>query len=325
MKLPRRKFLHLAATAAALPAVSRFARAQAYPTRPVRLIVGFAAGGNADTTARVMGQWLSERLGQPFVVENRTGAATNIAAEAVVRSPPDGYTLLFVTSANAINTTLYEKLNFNFMRDIAPVAATTRSPLVLEVHSAFSPNTLTAFISYAKANPGKISLASFGTATVSHLAGELFKTMAGINLLHVPYRGSAPMLSDLLGGQVQASFDSLATSIEFIKLGKLRPLAITSTTRSDKLPEVPALHEFLPGFEASAWGGVGAPKNTPADIIGKLNREINAALADLQIKSRIEDLGSSVAPASPAEFGKFIADETEKWAKVIKSAGIKAE
>jgi tripartite-type tricarboxylate transporter receptor subunit TctC len=325
MKLPRRKFLHLAATAAALPAVSRFARAQAYPTRPVRLIVGFAAGGNADTTARVMGQWLSKRLGQPFVVENRTGAATNIAAEAVVRSPPDGYTLLFVTSANAINTTLYEKLNLNFMRDIAPVAATTRSPLVLEVHPAFSPNTLTEFISYAKADPGKISLASFGTATVSHLAGELFKAMAGINLLHVPYRGSAPMLSDLLGGQVQASFDSVATSIEFIKLGKLRPLAITSTTRSDKLPEVPALHEFLPGFEATAWGGVGAPKNTPADIIGKLNREINAALADLQIKSRIEDLGSSVAPASPAEFGKFIADETEKWAKVIKSAGIKAE
>jgi tripartite-type tricarboxylate transporter receptor subunit TctC len=325
MKLPRRKFLHLAATAAALPAVSRFARAQAYPTRPVRLIVGFAAGGNADTTARVMGQWLSERLGQPFVVENRTGAATNIAAEAVVRSPPDGYTLLFVTSANAINTTLYEKLNLNFMRDIAPVAATTRSPLVLEVHPAFSPNTLTEFISYAKADPGKISLASFGTATVSHLAGELFKAMAGINLLHVPYRGSAPMLSDLLGGQVQASFDSVATSIEFIKLGKLRPLAITSTTRSDKLPEVPALHEFLPGFEATAWGGVGAPKNTPADIIGKLNREINAALADLQIKSRIEDLGSSVASASPAEFGKFIADETEKWAKVIKSAGIKAE
>jgi tripartite-type tricarboxylate transporter receptor subunit TctC len=238
----------------------------------VRIIVGFAAGGNADTLARVMGQWLSERLGQPFVVENRTGAATNIAAEAVVRSPPDGYTLLFVTSANAINTTLYEKLNLNFMRDIAPVAATTRSPLVLEVHPAFSPNTLTEFISYAKANPGKISLASFGTATVSHLAGELFKAMAGINLLHVPYRGSAPMLSDLLGGQVQASFDNLAASIEFIKLGKLRPLAITSTTRSDKLPEVPALHEFLPGFEASAWGGAGAPKNTPAEIIGKLNR-----------------------------------------------------
>jgi tripartite-type tricarboxylate transporter receptor subunit TctC len=325
MKLPRRQFLHLAAGAAALSAVSRIARAQAYPSRPVRIIVGFPAGGNADTIARVMGQWLSERLGQPFVVENRTGAATNIAAEAVVRSPPDGYTLLFVTSANAVNTTLYKKLSFNFMRDIAPVAATTRSPLVLEVHPAFSPNTLTEFISYAKANPGKISLASFGTATVSHLAGELFKAMAGINLLHVPYRGSAPMLSDLLGGQVQASFDNLAASLEFIKLGKLRPLAITSITRSDKLPEVPALHELLPGFEASAWGGVGAPKNAPADIIGKLNREINAALADPQIKSRIEDLGSSVAPASPAEFGKFIADETEKWAKVIKSAGIKPE
>jgi tripartite-type tricarboxylate transporter receptor subunit TctC len=325
MKLPRRNFLHLAAGAAALPAVSRVARAQAYPSRPVRIIVGFAAGGNADTIARVMGQWLSERLGQPFVVENRTGAATNIAAEAVVRSPPDGYTLLFVTSANAINATVYKKLNFNFMRDIAPVAATTRSPLVLEVHPAFSPNTLAEFISYAKANPGKISLASFGTATISHLAGELFKAMAGINLLHVPYRGSAPMLSDLLGGQVQATFDNLAASIEFIKLGKLRPLAITSTTRSDKLPAVPALHEFLPGFEASAWGGVGAPKNTPADIIGKLNREINAALGDPQIKSRIEDLGSSMAPASSAEFGKFIADETEKWAKVIQFAGIKPE
>jgi tripartite-type tricarboxylate transporter receptor subunit TctC len=326
MKLPhRRQFLHLAAGAAALPALSRLAWAQAYPTRPVRVIVGFAPGGNADTIARMMGQWLSERLGQPFVVENRTGAATNIAAEAVARSPPDGYTLLFVTSANAVNTALYEKLNFNFMRDIAPVAATTRSPLVLEVHPAFSPNTLTEFIPYAKASPGKISLASFGTATISHVAGELFKAMAGINLLHVPYRGSAPMLSDLLGGQVQASFDNLAGSIEFIKLGKLRPLAVTSTTRSDKLPNVPALHELLPGFEASAWSGVGAPKNTPADIIEKLNREINAALADPQIKSRIEDLGSSVAPGSPGEFGKFIADETEKWAKVIKSAGIKPE
>jgi tripartite-type tricarboxylate transporter receptor subunit TctC len=325
VKLPRRNFLHLAAGAAALPTLSRGAWAQAYPSRPVRIIVGFPAGGNADTIARVMGQWLSERLGQPFVVENRTGAATNIAAEAVVRSPPDGYTLLFVTSSNAVNTTLYKKLSFNFMRDIAPVAATTRSPLVLEVHPAFSPNTLTEFISYAKANPGKISLASFGTATVSHLAGELFKAMAGINLLHVPYRGSAPMLSDLLGGQVQASFDNLAASLEFIKLGKLRPLATTSITRSDKLPGVPALHESFPGFEASAWGGVGAPTNTPADIIGKLNREINAALADPQIKSRIEDLGSSLAPGSPAEFGKFIADETEKWAKVIKAAGIKAE
>ena len=272
-----------------------------------------------------MAQWLSERLGQPFVVENRTGAATNIAAEAVVRSPPDGYTLLFVTSANATNATVYEKLNFNFMRDIAPVAATNRSPLVLEVHPTFPANNLAEFISYAKANPGKVSLASFGTATVSHLAGELFKAMAGINLLHVPYRGTAPMLSDLLGGQVQASFDNLAGSMEFIKLGKLRPLAITSTTRSDKLPEVPALHEFLPGFEASAWGGVGAPKNTPADIIGKLNREINAALGDPQIKSRIEDLGSSVAPASPAEFGKLIAEETERWGKVIRALNIKAE
>jgi tripartite-type tricarboxylate transporter receptor subunit TctC len=325
MKLPRRTFLHLAASAAALPAVPRFAWAQTYPTRPVRIIVGFPAGGAGDTLARLIGQWLQERLGQPFIVENRPGAGGNIATEAVVRAPADGYTLLLVVSANAINAALYDKLNFNFVRDIAPVAGTTRSPLVLEVHPTFPTNTVTEFVSFAKANPGKISLASYGTATVSHLAGELFKAMAGVNMLHVPYRGSAPMLTDLLGGQVPASFDNLAASIEYVKLGKLRALAVTSATRSDKLPDVPALHEFLPGFEASAWGGVGAAKNTPAEIIDRLNKEINAALADPKIKSRIADLGSSVAPGSPADFGKFVAEETEKWAKVILAANIKAE
>jgi tripartite-type tricarboxylate transporter receptor subunit TctC len=326
MKLPhRRQFLHLAAGAAALPAISRIARAQAYPTRPVRIIVGFPAGGPSDTVARLLGQWLSDRLGQPFIVENRPGAASNIAVEAVVRAPADGYTLLQVTSANAVNASLYDKLNFNFIRNIAPVAGTTRSPLVLEVHPTLPVNTVTELISYAKANPGKISLASYGTATISHLAGELFKVTAGVNMLHVPYRGSAPMLSDLLAGQVQASFDNIVGSIQFIKLGKLRPLALTSTTRSDALPDVPSLHEFLPGFEASAWGGVGAPQNTPPEIIEKLNKEINAALADPQIKSRIGNLGSSVAPGSPAEFGKFIADETDRWAKMIKAANIKPE
>jgi tripartite-type tricarboxylate transporter receptor subunit TctC len=325
MKLCRRQFLRLAASAAALPAVPRFAWAQTYPTRPVRIIVGFPAGGAGDTLARLIGQWLQERLGQPFIVENRPGAGGNIATEAVVRAPADGYTLLLVVSANAINAALYDKLNFNFVRDIAPVAGTTRSPLVLEVHPTFPTNTVTEFVSFAKANPGKISLASYGTATVSHLAGELFKAMAGVNMLHVPYRGSAPMLTDLLGGQVPASFDNLAASIEYVKLGKLRALAVTSATRSDKLPDVPALHEFLPGFAASAWGGVGAAKNTPVEIIDRLNKEINAALADPKIKSRIADLGSSVAPGSPADFGKFVAEETEKWAKVIPAANIKAE
>jgi tripartite-type tricarboxylate transporter receptor subunit TctC len=326
MKFCRRQFLHLTAGAAALPAVSRIASAQAYPTRPVRWIVGFPPGGGADATARFLGQWLSERLGQPFVIENRPGASSNLAVEAVLRAPADGYTLLFVTSANAVNTWLYDKQNFDFIRDIITIAGITRSPLVLEVNPSFPVNTATEFIAYAKANPATISLASYGPATTSHLAGELFKMMAGVNMLHVPYRGSAPMVTDLLSGHVQASFDNLASSsFEYIKQGKLRPLAVTSTSRSEKLPDVPALHELLPGFEASAWGGVGVRRGTPDEIVSKLNNEINAALADPKIKARFADLGASVAPGSPADFGKFLVEETEKWGKVIRAANIKPQ
>jgi len=279
MKLCRRQFLHLGAGAAALPAVSRIASAQAYPTRPVRWIVGFPAGGGADAAARFLGQWLSEQLGQPFVIENRPGASSNLAVEAVLRAPADGYTLLFVTSANAVNGSLYDKLNFNFIRDITAVAGTTRSPLVLELNTSFPVSTVTEFIAYAKAKPTTISLASYGATTTSHLAGELFNMLAGVNMLHVPYRGSAPMVTDLLSGHVQASFDNLASSsFEYIKQGKLRPLAVTSTGRSEKLPDVPALHELLPGFEASAWGGVGVRRGTPDEIVSKLNNEINTAL-----------------------------------------------
>ena len=279
MKLCRRQFLHLGAGAAALPAVSRIASAQAYPTRPVRWIVGFPAGGGADAAARFLGQWLSEQLGQPFVIENRPGASSNLAVEAVLRAPADGYTLLFVTSANAVNGSLYDKLNFNFIRDITAVAGTTRSPLVLELNTSFPVSTVTEFIAYAKAKPTTISLASYGATTTSHLAGELFNMLAGVNMLHVPYRGSAPMVTDLLSGHVQASFDNLASSsFEYIKQGKLRPLAVTSTIRSEKLPDVPALHELLPGFEASAWGGVGVRRGTPDEIVSKLNNEINTAL-----------------------------------------------
>jgi tripartite-type tricarboxylate transporter receptor subunit TctC len=325
MKLPRRQFLHLAAGAAALPAVSRFARAQAYPTRPVRIIVGFAAGGPADVVARLIAQWLSERLGQPFVVENRTGAATNIAAEAVVRSPPDGYTLLFVTSANAVNTTLYEKLSFNFSRDIVPVASLIRAPSVLEVNLSVAAKTVPEFIAYAKANPGKLTMASSGIGTASHLFGELFKFMTGVNLVHVPYRGAAPAVTDLLAGQVQVFFDPIPNSIGYIRAGKVRPLAITSATRSEALPDVPTVSEFVPGYEASFWFGVGAPKNTPAEFVEKLNKEINAGLADPKTKARLADLGGTPLVGSPADFGKFIEDETDKWAKVIKSAGIKPD
>jgi tripartite-type tricarboxylate transporter receptor subunit TctC len=325
MKSCRRQFLRLAAGAAALPVVPRIANAQAYPTRPVRWIVGLPAGGAADANARLLGQWLSERLGQPFVIENRPGASSNLAVEAVLRAPADGYTLLFVTSANAVNAWLYEKLNFNFIRDITTVAGIARSPLVLEVNPSFPVNTTTELVAYAKANPATVSLASYGAATVSHLAGELFKMMAGVNMLHVPYRGSAPMITDLLGGQVQASFDNLAGSIEHIKQGKLRPLAVTSTTRSDKLPDVPAIHELFPGFEASAWGGVGVRRGTPDEIVSKLNNEINAALADPKIKARFADLGSSVAPGSAADLEKFLVEETEKWGKVIRAANIKPQ
>jgi tripartite-type tricarboxylate transporter receptor subunit TctC len=325
MKLPRRKFLHLAAGAAALPAVSRVARAQAYPSRPVRIIVGWPAGGTTDIATRLMGQWLSERLGQPFVIENRPGAASNIGTEAVVRAPADGYTLLAVTATNTVNATLYDKLNFSLNRDIATIAGILRSPLVLEVHPAVPVNTVPEFIAYAKANSGKIGMASFGTGTTSHVAGELFKMTAGIHMLHVPYRGSAPMVTDLLGGQVQVAFDNLPASIEHIRAGKLRPLAVTTATRSEALPNIPTMSEFLPGYEASAWIAVGVPSGTPAEIVNKLNKEINAGLADPKIRARIADIGGTVLAGSAAEVGKLIAEETEKWAKVIRAANIKAE
>jgi tripartite-type tricarboxylate transporter receptor subunit TctC len=325
MKLLRRNFLRLAASAAALPAVSRIARAQTYPSRPVRFIVGWPAGGTTDIATRLMGQWLSERLGQPFVIENRPGAASNIGTEAVARAPSDGYTLLAVTATNTVNATLYDKLNFNLNRDIATIAGILRSPLVLEVHPSVPVNTVPEFIAYAKANSGKISMASFGTGTTSHVAGELFKMMAGIHMLHVPYRGSAPMVTDLLGGQVQVAFDNLPASIEHIRAGKLRPLAVTTATRSEALPNVPTISEFLPGYEASTWIAVGVPSGTPAEIVNKLNKEINAGLADPKIRARIADIGGTVLAGSAAEVGKLIAEETEKWAKVIRAANIKAE
>jgi tripartite-type tricarboxylate transporter receptor subunit TctC len=325
MKLPRRQFLHLAAGVATLPAVPRIAKAQAYPTRPVRLIVGFAAGGTTDITARLIGQWLSERLGQQFVIENRTGAATNIATEAVVRAPADGYTLLLVTASNAINATLYDKLGFNFIRDIAPVAGIIRYPLVMQVNPSFPAKTVAEFISHVKSNPGKISYGSGGIGTSIHVASELFKMMAGIDMIHVPYRGGAPAMTDLMAGQVQVVFNPVPESMEFIRAGKLRPLAVTTATRSEVLPDVPTVGDFVPGFEASALQGIGAPKDTPAQIVEKLNKEINAGLADSKLQARFADLGATVFVVSPADFGKFIADETEKWAKVIKFAGAKAE
>jgi len=323
MKLPRRNFLHLAAGAAALPVVSRIARAQTYPTRPVRIIIGFAAGGPADIVARLIAQWLSERLGQPFVIENRPGAGTNIATEAVVNAPADGYTLLLVHAANAINATLYDKLNFNFIRDIVPVASLMRAPTVLEVNPSVPAKTVPEFIAYAKANPGKLIMASGGIGAPSHVFGELFKFMTGVNLVHVPYRGAAPALTDLLAGQVQVYFDPIPNSIGYIRAGKVRPLAITSATRSEALPDVPTVSEFVPGYEATTWYGVGVPRNTPAKIVDKLNKEVNAALDDPKIKARLADLGGTVLPGSPADFGKLIADETEKWGKVIRAANIK--
>jgi tripartite-type tricarboxylate transporter receptor subunit TctC len=325
MKLPRRNFLHLAAGAAALPAVSRLARAQDYPARPVRLIVGFAPGGTTDITARLVGQWLSERLGQQFVIENRTGAATNIATEAVVRAPADGYTLLLVTASNAINATLYDKLSYNFIRDIAPVAGIIRYPLVMQVNPSFPAKTVPEFISYAKSNPGKISYGSGGIGTSIHVASELFKMMAGVDMIHVPYRGGAPAMTDLMAGQVQVVFNPVPESMEFIRAGKLRPLAVTTATRSEVLPDVPTVGDFVPGYEASALQGIAAPKDTPAQIVEKLNKEINVGLADSKLKARFTDLGATVFVVSPADFGKFIADETEKWAKVIKFAGAKAD
>jgi tripartite-type tricarboxylate transporter receptor subunit TctC len=325
MKLPRRSFLHLAAGTAALPAISRIARAQTYPARPVRLVVGFPAGQTADIAARLIGQWLSERLGQPFVIDNRPGASGIVATELVVRSPPDGYTLLYATASNYINATLYEKLNYNFIRDIAPVAGNISSPLVMEVNPTLPVKTVPEFIAYAKANPGKLNMASAGNGNSTHVAGELFKMMTGINLIHVPYRGSAPALTDLLGGQVQVMFDLVASSIAHIKAGELRALAVTTKTRLEVLPDVPTVGEFVPGYEASGVGGVGAPRGTPAEIIDKLNQEINASLADPKVKARLAELGQIVRTGSPADYGKFIVEETEKWAKVVKFAGIKPE
>jgi tripartite-type tricarboxylate transporter receptor subunit TctC len=325
MKLPRRNFLHLAAGAAALPAVSRFAWAQEYPTKPVRIIVGFAPGGGADIAARLIGQWLSERLGQSFVIENRPGAGSNIATEAVVRAPSDGYTLLLVSAPAAINATLYEKLSFNFIRDIAPVASISHVPHVMVVHPSFPAKTVPEFIAYAKANAGKINMASAGNGSTPHVAGELFKMMAGVNLIHVPYRSAGPALTDLLGGQVQVMFDNMASSIEHIRAGKLRPLAVTTTMRSETLPDVPTVSEFVPGYEVSNWFGVGAPKATPAEILDRLNKEINASLADPKLRARLADLGGTPLVGSPADFGKLIAAETEKWAKVIRAANIKPD
>jgi tripartite-type tricarboxylate transporter receptor subunit TctC len=325
MKLPRRNFLHLAAGAAALPAVSCFAWAQAYPSRPVRVVVPFAAGGPGDILARLIGQWLSERFGQPFVIENRPGGGSNIGTEAVVRAPGDGYSLLLASGANAINAALYEKLNFNFIRDIAPVASIIRTPLVMVVNPSVPAKTVPEFIAYAKANPGKINMASGGTGTGTHIAGELFKMMAGVDMVHVPYRGGGPALTDLLGGQMQVYFPTTVASIEYIRAGRLRALAVTTATRSDALPDLPTVSEFVPGYEASFCTGIGAPRNTPAEIIDKLNMEINAGLADPKLKARLTDLGGTVLALSPAEFGKLIADETDKWAKVVKFAGIKAE
>jgi len=325
MKLPRRQFLHLALGAAALPTLSRVARAQAYPSRPVHLIVPFAAGGGTDITARLMGQWLSERLGQQFVIDNRPGGGTNIGTEAVVRAPADGYTLLLCGTPSAINATLYDKLNFNFIRDIAPVAGISRDPYVMVVNPSVPAESVPEFLAYAKANPGKLNMGSAGTGAGSHVAGALFKMMAGVDMVHVPYRGAGPALTDLIAGQVQVYFGTTVASIEYIRAGRLRALAVTTATRSDALPDVPTVGEFVPGYEASVWYGIGAPKNTPAEIVDKLNKEINAGLADPNIKARLADLGGTVLAGSPADFGRLVAEETEKWGKVIKFAGIKAD
>jgi tripartite-type tricarboxylate transporter receptor subunit TctC len=323
--MKRRQFLQLAAGAAALPAVSRLAWAQTYPARPVRIIVGFAAGGATDIVARIMGQWLSERLGQQFVVENRTGAGTNIATEAVVNAAPDGHTLLMVSPTNAVNASLYDKLSYNFIRDIAPVAGVTRVANVMVVNPSFPAKTVPEFIAYAKANPGRINMASGGTGSSNQMSGELFKMLAGVNLVHVPYRGAGPALPDLISGQVQVMFVAITSSIEYIKAGRLRALGVTTTRRSEALPDVPAIADFVPGYEDSNWWGFGAPKATPAAIVDTLNQETNAALADPRIKARLAELGGAVLGGSPADFGTLIAAETEKWAKVIKFAGIKPD
>jgi tripartite-type tricarboxylate transporter receptor subunit TctC len=325
MKLSRRRFLQLAAGAASLSALSRPAWAQTYPSRPVRWIVPWPPGGPADVSARLIGQWLSDRLGQPFIIENRPGAGGSIGTELVVRAPPDGYTLVLAGSFNAINATLYDKLNFNFIRDIAPVAGIMRNPLVMEVNPSVPAKTVPEFIAYAKSNPGKINMASGGNGSPQHLAGELFKTMTGVPMIHVPYRGSAPLLTDLLGGQVQVTFDPMLSSIEHIRTGKLRALAVTTTARSEALPDIPTVGEFVPGYESSGWTGAGVPKNTPPEIVEKLNKEIIAALFDSTVRTRLADLGGIPMAMSPADFGKLIAEETERWAKVIRAGNIKAK
>jgi len=325
MKLVRRQFLHLAAGAAALSSLPRISRAQTYPSRPVRIVVGFPPGGVTDLYARLIGQWLSERFGQPFVIENRPGAANNIATEAVVRAPADGHTLLMLNPTNAINATLYERLNYNFIRDIAPVASLARSPFVMEVNPSVPAKSVPEVIAYGKVNPGKLNMGSAGVGSPLHVAGELFKMTAGINMIHVPYRGSGPMLTDLLGGQVQLAFDPISSSIEYIRAGKLRALAVTAAARADVLPDIPTVGEFIPGYEAIDWSGVGVPRSTPDAIIAKLNAEINAALVNPKVMTRLTDLGSTPTLLSPADFGNFIAEETEKWGKVVKFAGIKAE
>jgi tripartite-type tricarboxylate transporter receptor subunit TctC len=322
MNLPRRRFLHLAAGAVALPAASRLGWAQAYPSRPVRIIVGFPPGG--DMVPRLMGQWLSERLGQPFVIENRPGAGSNIATETVVNAPPDGYTLLLISPAQAVNATLYEKLNYNFIRDIAPVASFSRETNVMVVNTSVPTKTVSEFIAYAKSRPGQINMASAGNGTSVHVVGELFKMMTGVSMVHVPYRGAALAIPDLLSGQVQVMFATMPSSIAYIRSGTLRALAVTSATRSAALPDIPPVGDFVPGYEASSVYGFGAPRNMPAEIVDKLNREINTGLADPKIKARLADLGGTPFPGSPADFGKLMAEETEKWAKVVKFAGIKA-
>jgi tripartite-type tricarboxylate transporter receptor subunit TctC len=325
MILPRRRFLQLAAGAAMLPGLPNIARAQAYPTRPVRLVVGFPAGGVGDVLARLMGQWLSDRLGQPFVIENRPGAATNLATESVARAAPDGHTLLWVTAANAVNAALYDKLSFNFIRDITPVAGVVRGPGVMEVHPTVPAKTIPEFIAYAKAHPGKINFASSGPGTVSHVAGELFKMLAGIDMVHVPYRGSAPALTDLISGQVQVMIVPISSSIEHLKAGRLRALAVTTATRLDVVPEIPTVAEHLPGYDVADWTGIGVPRGTPADIVDKLGAEISAGLADPKIKAKLAELGTLLMHMTGAQFGTLIADETRTWAKVVATAGIKPE
>jgi tripartite-type tricarboxylate transporter receptor subunit TctC len=323
MALARRRFLHLAASTAAFPTLSRFAWAQPYPARPVRMVVGFAAGGASDILARLLGQWLSERLGQQFIIENRPGATTNIATEAVVRAPPDGHTLLLISVSNVINAALYDRLTFNFVRDITPVAGVVRQPALMVVHPSVPAKTVPAFISYAKANPNKVNYGSIGIGSSNHVTGELFRMMTGIDMVHVPYRGGAPALTDLIAGQVQVMFIGPVGSIQYVRDGQLRALAVTTATRAEALPDIPTVADFVPGFEASSWFGIGAPKNTPPEIVNMLNGEINAGLADPKIRARLAELGGTALPGSPADFGRLIVEETDKWGKVIRAANVK--